>query len=239
MTQRRVDRRSESARVELSGRVRPVERTADYRRDQERHQPVPRLGVRRRAQLRLELQQPDQHAQRRSEDDLEGSATGATRSAVRSASPAAATSCSSSTRQEFEPRTGGNNVMRFRVPTALERRATSRGRPTTTATRIRTQGSAPRAAPAPRPDRSRVSTTAACSAGFRRTALPDGPEHPEPVPDAEHRQRAGAAGLQLRADAARRESAGWQPAVRLDYQPTSTLRATFKYTGVAAKRSDA
>ena len=33
----------------------------------------------------------------------------------------AATSCSSSTAQEFEPRTGGNDVTRFRMPTALER----------------------------------------------------------------------------------------------------------------------
>ena len=36
--------------------------------------------------------------------------------------------------QEFAPRTAGNNVVRFRMPTALERRATSRRRPTTTAT---------------------------------------------------------------------------------------------------------
>ena len=43
--ERRVDRGSESAHVELSGRVRPVERPADHGRHQERHEPVPRIGL--------------------------------------------------------------------------------------------------------------------------------------------------------------------------------------------------
>ena len=50
-------RGSQGAGVELPGRVRPIERRADRRGDQERHEPVPRLGVRRQAQLRLERQQ--------------------------------------------------------------------------------------------------------------------------------------------------------------------------------------
>ena len=52
--------------AELPGGVRPLERTADHGRDQERHQPVPRLGVRRQAQLRLEREQLGQQAERRS-----------------------------------------------------------------------------------------------------------------------------------------------------------------------------
>ena len=48
--------RSQSAGVELSGRVRPLERSADYGGDQERNESLPRLAVRRRAQLRLELE---------------------------------------------------------------------------------------------------------------------------------------------------------------------------------------
>ena len=41
----------EVADVRLPGRVRPLERPADQRRHQERHEPVPRLALRRRAQL--------------------------------------------------------------------------------------------------------------------------------------------------------------------------------------------
>ena len=44
----RVDRRSQGPDAGLPGRVRPVERPADHRRHQERHQPVPRLGLRHR-----------------------------------------------------------------------------------------------------------------------------------------------------------------------------------------------
>ena len=48
--------------VQLSGRVRALERSADHRRDQERHEPIPRLGLRREAQLRLEHEQLGQRA---------------------------------------------------------------------------------------------------------------------------------------------------------------------------------
>ena len=97
--QRRVDRGSESARLELPGRVRPLERSADHGRHQERHQPLPRLGLRRRAQLGLERQQPDEHPERRSEDRPAAARVGLFDRRARSASRAATTSCSSSTRR--------------------------------------------------------------------------------------------------------------------------------------------
>ena len=50
----RVDRRSQGPDPGLPGRVRPVERPADHGRHQERHEPVPRLGLRHPDQLRLE-----------------------------------------------------------------------------------------------------------------------------------------------------------------------------------------
>ena len=46
------------------------------RRHQERHQPLPRIGLRRRAQLRLEREQQDQQAQRRSQAGPEGEGLG-------------------------------------------------------------------------------------------------------------------------------------------------------------------
>ena len=49
------------------------------------------------------------------------STTAGTRSAVRSASRAGRTSCSSSTLDEYRPRTAGGNIVQFRVPTQLER----------------------------------------------------------------------------------------------------------------------
>ena len=65
--QRRVARGSQARHLDVSGRVRALRRTANQRRHQERHQPVPRLGVSGDAQFRLELESPDQHRQRRSE----------------------------------------------------------------------------------------------------------------------------------------------------------------------------
>ena len=90
--------RSESAGLELSSRVRAVERPADHGGHQERHQPVSRLDLRRRAEFRLGTQQQDEQPQRQSQDGERGSATGDSRSAARSASPAAPTRSSSTTR---------------------------------------------------------------------------------------------------------------------------------------------
>ena len=62
--------------VQLPGRVRPLERTAGQRGHQERHEPVPRVALRRRAELEVEREQPDQHPQRRSEGDHEAARLG-------------------------------------------------------------------------------------------------------------------------------------------------------------------
>ena len=50
----RVHRRGQGPHPGLPGRVRAIERPADHRRDQERHEPVPRIGLRRPDRLRLE-----------------------------------------------------------------------------------------------------------------------------------------------------------------------------------------
>ena len=66
--ERRVDRRGEGPGVELPGGVRPLERAADHGRHEERDEPVPRFGLRRGTELRLEREQQDQHPERRSEN---------------------------------------------------------------------------------------------------------------------------------------------------------------------------
>ena len=66
----------EGAHVELPGRVRPVERPAGDGRHPQRHQSLPRIGLRRRAQLGLVLELQDQPPQRRSEDDAEAARLG-------------------------------------------------------------------------------------------------------------------------------------------------------------------
>src|SRR5207253_1321311 len=52
---------------DLPGGVRPIQRPADHGRHQERHERVPRLAVRCRAQFQLEREQQAQQAERRSE----------------------------------------------------------------------------------------------------------------------------------------------------------------------------
>ena len=119
--ERRGDCRGQGADVRLPGRVRPVERAADHGRHQERHQPVPRLALRRRAQLGLEREQLGEREERRRRRRSRRNGTWATRSAGRSASPAATTSCSSSTATNTVPARAAAQVNRFRVPTAAER----------------------------------------------------------------------------------------------------------------------
>ena len=53
----RVDRRGQGPDAGLPGGVRPVERAADHGRHQERHQPLPRVGLRHQDQLGLEREQ--------------------------------------------------------------------------------------------------------------------------------------------------------------------------------------
>ncbi len=74
--ERRIDCRSEGPDVGLPGRIRTFERPADHRRHQERHQSLPRIGVRRAARLGLVFQHQDQQAQWRSEDDPQGEGPG-------------------------------------------------------------------------------------------------------------------------------------------------------------------
>ena len=249
--ERRVDCRSQGADPGLPGGVRTVERHPDHGRHEVRHEPLPRIGLRLQDQLRLEREQlvydirslhwNENVGQRRTATPSRStSATStATPSAVRSASPAATTSCSSSTR-------------------------TSTARPTrrsTTATRSGT-ASRPRSS-APATSRRRSTTTARCSptsgtrsSGFdcsaaehggllpgRRRPRPDPAEPPEPgepraplaLPDADH--AAGARHeLQLRQlTPPSVEDLKQQPAIRLDYQLSSKLRFTGKYSGQRAR----
>ena len=139
---------------------------------------------------------------------LQASATGATRSAARSASRAATTSCSSSTARSSRrarPATTSSATACRPRSSAPE---TSRRRPTRTA----------RSTPTSRIRCSRGACTAAGSDGVlqrrrrRRPhpgepALSAGPEHPEAVSAAQHRQRPGRAELQLRNHAAGGERA--------------------------------
>ena len=96
--ERRRDRRSKDPHAGLSGRVRPLERTADHRGHQERHEPVQRIGVRHPDQLGLGCEQLGEQQERRSEGEADAPRRSATRLAVRSENRAARTSCSSSTR---------------------------------------------------------------------------------------------------------------------------------------------
>ena len=129
--------------------------------------------------------------------------------------------------QEFAPRTGGNDVV------ALPRadRARAQGdfsqTPDNNGNLVPVhQGSAASPAPAPRPNHDgllRRRRRARQDSG--EPALSDRPEHPEHVAAAEHHERAGRAGLQLRDHAARREHArAGSRRIRVDYQPTQTLR---------------
>ena len=234
----RVDRRGQGPDAGLPGRIRPVERPADHGRHQERHQPVPRLGLRHQDQLGLEREQLGQREERRPEADQQAQTSTATRSAARSASPAATTSCSSSTRTSTVRRTrpiNNGNPIRFRVPTALERAGDfSQTLDNNGALFNLHQGSDTRpAALHARPTRPAASRTAASLGRIPPNRLyPVGlallNRYPLPNVDAGGRHE-----LQLRAVAppADRRTCTQQPAIRLDYQLSSKLRVTGKYSG--------
>ena len=74
--ERRVDCRSESADVGLPGGVRARERRADHGRHEGRHQPLPRVGLRRGAEFEVVREQQDQQAQWRPQGDPEGEGLG-------------------------------------------------------------------------------------------------------------------------------------------------------------------
>ena len=106
--------------LELPGRIRTIERAAGHRGDQERHEQVRGSDVRRRAQLhwnansKTNILNGDPKAVLR-ERDLGYSLGGPV------GKPGGKNKLFFFYSQEFKPRTSGNNVVRYRMPTALER----------------------------------------------------------------------------------------------------------------------
>ena len=83
-----------------------------------------------------------------------------------------------------------------------------------------------------------AASQAACFAdgGVRRPdsgepSLPDRPEHPQDVADCPTPPARPVRRTTTSSPGRARASSAWQPAVRIDYQPTQTLRASFKYSG--------
>ena len=202
--------------VGLPGRIRAVERPADHGGHQERHQPVPRLG---------------------------STTSSATPTGTRTAGRTSSTATRSpSPKQrdwgysiggpigkpggnnklfffyshEFAPRTGGNDMVRFRVPTALERQGDfSQTLDNNGALYPYIKDPQP-TAPAPPP------TQAAASGRRRARPIPASRLYQTglnilkmwPMPNVEQRP-----GLGYNYESpAGREHRCWQPAVRVDYQ---------------------
>ena len=227
--ERRVDCRGQGADLQLSGRVRPIERAADHGGDQERHQPVQRIALRRRALLRLECQQQDQHPERRSEDHAARARLGYSIGGP-VGKPGGNNKLFFFYSQEFAPRTAGNNVVTYRMPTALERAGDfsqtlrQQRQPVPLHQGSAAVGDLQRV----RSDRA-ASGMAASSAASRPTACIDRPDilnmWPQP--------NITGAGLAYNYELTRptEKALAWQPAVRVDYQPSPAWRATFKYSG--------
>ena len=133
--------------------------------------------------------------------------------------------------QEFSPRTAGNDVVRFRVPTALERQGDF------------SQSTDNNGDPYPYIKDPNLS--GACSAASQAGCFADGKVLGRipadrlyqtglnilkmwPLPNS-----TSAPGQAYNYQLTRPEETAlsWQPAIRLDYQPTQKLRATFKYSG--------
>ncbi len=132
--------------------------------------------------------------------------------------------------QEFQPRTTGNNVVRFRVPTALERAGDF------------SQSTDNNGNPFPYIKDPLLSGT--CSAANQAACFADGGVlgripanrlYPlgqnilnlYPLPNIADVPAGQAYNYQLTRP--EQSITSWQPAVRIDYQPTSNLRGTFKY----------
>ena len=60
-------------------------------------------------------------------------------------------------------------------------------------------------------------------------SLPDRAEHPQPVAVAEHRERPAGQNYNFQLTRPKQSLTSWQPVVRIDYQPMTSLRGTFKY----------
>ena len=138
--------------------------------------------------------------------------------------------------QEFQPRTTGNDVVRFRVPTALERQGDfsqstdNNGNPFPYIKDPLLSGTCS-APPARRPCFAdggvvgRIPADRLYQTGLNILKL---------YPAAEHRTRAE---LQLPATRPEQSLTSWQPVVRVDYQPFNALRGTFKYAAWASRPS--
>ena len=115
--------RGEGPHVQLSGRVRPRIGSPNHRGDQDRHQPVPLVRWTMSSAIPiLELKQQDEQAQRDREALSPSSATRGSRSAGRSGRAGGNNKLFFFFAQEWNPRQQGNDVVRFRMPTALERK---------------------------------------------------------------------------------------------------------------------
>ena len=132
--------------------------------------------------------------------------------------------------QEFQPRTTGNNVVRFRVPTALERAGDF-------SQTTDNNGN-------PFPYIKDPLVTGTCSATSQAACFADGgvlgriPANRlyaigqnilnlYPVPNITNVPAGQSYNFELTRP--NQSITAWQPAVRIDYQPMSTLRGTFKY----------
>ena len=106
--------------LDLPGGIRPVERPADQRGHQERHEPVPRVGLLGRAELEVEREPQDNILNgdpKPFEDEMDwGFAIGGP-----VGRPGGNNKLFFYFNLEFNPRTFGNDVNRYRVPTVLER----------------------------------------------------------------------------------------------------------------------
>src|SRR6185503_1707355 len=133
--------------------------------------------------------------------------------------------------QEFEPRTGGNNVVRFRMPTALERQGDF-------SQTTDNNGN-------PYPFIKDPLLTGACDANNQTACFRDEGVIGRIPADRLYQtglnilkmwplpNTAVAPGQSYNYEITRPEESilSWQPAMRVDYQPTQKLRATFKYSG--------
>jgi hypothetical protein len=132
---------------------------------------------------------------------------------------------------EFEPRTAGNDVVRFRVPTALERQGDF------SQTTDNNGNPYPYIKDPLLPGACSATSQAGCFAADGVLGRIPASRLYEPgvnilklwpLPNL-----AAAPGQAYNLEVARPEESilSWQPALRLDYQPTQKLRATFKYSG--------
>jgi hypothetical protein len=196
---------------------------------EERHEQVRGIGLRRRAQLEVELEQQDEHSERRSEafqDERDyGFAIGGP-----VGKPGGANKLFFYFTMEMQPRTVGGDVTRYRMPTLLERQGDF-----SKSTNNLGQ---------PYPYIKDPSKTGACNATSQVACFNDGgvlgkiPQsalyapgmailnwYPLPtITDVPVGQT-----YNFETTYPKTDLIGYQPVVRLDYQPFSNLRGSFKF----------